>query len=78
MPQFIGFDFTYIMKCTCKNCRAILEYSPDEVAERTHTDISGCSELYYTIDCANCEYRIEVPAVNRNMQKKTVAIDSEK
>lgn len=78
MPKIIGYDQSLMKHCTCKSCGAILEYSPDEVAQRTYTDISGCSEFYYTIDCANCEFCVEVPAVYPSMQKKTVATESEK
>lgn len=78
MPKIIGYDQSLMKQCTCKSCRAILEYSPDEVTRRTHIDISGSSEFYYTIDCANCEFRVEVPAVYPTMQKKIVAIESEK
>lgn len=41
-------------QCTCYNCKAILEYSYNDIQEKFERDYSGCGETVYRIFCPNC------------------------
>jgi ribosomal protein L37E len=54
MVQIVGEDPTAKKKVTCRNCGAILEYTPHEVKVRHGTDYSGGSDGEEWVDCPRC------------------------
>ena len=49
-----------VKKVVCRNCGITLEYVPNDVKSRSHTDYSGTADTYYFIDCLKCQKPVEV------------------
>lgn len=45
-------------RATCKNCGAILEYTPSDTTTETHRDYGGGSDTYRILHCPRCSERI--------------------
>lgn len=61
MIKVIGFANEVAKKVTCRNCSAILEYTPSDTRkEYTLYDYSGGRGAYYLINCPNCNEEIRV------------------
>lgn len=54
MSKVIGFDPTAAKRCTCKECTAIIEYTPSEVRRVDGKDYSGGPDGKEYILCPNC------------------------
>jgi hypothetical protein len=54
MSKIVGYDKTVPLRCTCKQCSAIVEYVPNEVESYVHHDYSGGSDVVYFIKCPGC------------------------
>jgi hypothetical protein len=58
MPTVIGYDDSVKLRCTCRNCSAIIEYVPKDVQEKLEHDYGGGSDLVYYMTCPSCGVRI--------------------
>ena len=58
MAKIIGFDDALKLKCTCRECTAIIEYTPVEVKSEVQSDYTGCKDTVYYIKCPNCSSTI--------------------
>jgi RNase P subunit RPR2 len=54
MVQIVGNDPQAVKRTTCRNCAAVLEYTPSEVKEYHGKDYSGGSDGKEWIDCPRC------------------------
>jgi RNase P subunit RPR2 len=54
MARVVGYDETVKLRCTCKQCGAIVEYIPKEVRRRITYDYGGSSDVVFLIDCPGC------------------------
>lgn len=41
-------------RCTCYNCKAVLEYSYSDIRVKLERDYTGDGETVYRIQCPNC------------------------
>jgi hypothetical protein len=46
--------------CLCKNCGSELRYFPVDIRKHSHTDYTGCTDIYSTITCPVCNTKIYV------------------
>lgn len=53
MVKIIGRDEAVVKRVTCRECAAILEYTPSETKESNGTDYSGGSAGTQWVDCPN-------------------------
>ncbi len=49
-----------VKRCVCRGCGAELEYTPNEVKERTVGDYGGGSDTYRWIKCPQCSKDVSV------------------
>lgn len=54
MAKVIGFDEAAKKRKTCKNCSAIVEYTPSELRDVHHHDYGGGHDIYKVVTCPNC------------------------
>ena len=55
MVKVVGRDETVVKRITCRNCAAMLEYTPSEVRNLwTGKDYSGGSDGADGFNCRNC------------------------
>jgi predicted RNA-binding Zn-ribbon protein involved in translation (DUF1610 family) len=47
-------DKKVVKRCTCSNCGALLEYTPNDVTFKTYRDYGGGSDTYAEFNCPNC------------------------
>lgn len=58
MIKIIGQDASITKRVTCRNCGAILEYTPNDVKEKTTRDISGSADTEFYIECPQCSKHV--------------------
>jgi hypothetical protein len=59
MAKVIGRDERAVKRITCRNCAAIVEYTPSEVRNLWRgKDYSGCSYGADGFNCPNCNQEI--------------------
>ena len=58
-----GPDPSVVKRVVCRHCGAKLEYVPKDVTERLISDYGGGSDMYYWIDCPQCNHQVTVDPV---------------
>lgn len=58
--RVIGLDKTVERKATCSSCGSILAYLKVDVKVSHYTDISGCGDSTYWIQCPMCNEHVTV------------------
>lgn len=53
-------DQSVVKNVICRNCGVKLEYTPNDIKNRSYTDISGTRDVYYWIDCPRCDSVVDV------------------
>lgn len=59
MVQVLGFKEPVFYKIICQ-CRAILQYSKDDMQSREYIDYGGDKQVAYSIVCPHCSERLKV------------------
>ena len=54
MAKVVGRDESVVKRSTCKNCAAIIEYTPNEVLSYYASDYGGGRDEYFKMTCPNC------------------------
>ena len=54
MIKVVGQDDSVARRVTCRNCGAILEYTPHDLQERQTRDISGSVDITLYVKCPRC------------------------
>lgn len=62
MVAVVGKDDKAVKRVTCRECAAILEYTPHEVQRRSGTDISGGPDGEEWVPCPACGGRAIIRA----------------
>jgi hypothetical protein len=57
MAKVVGRDETAVKRVTCRQCAAIVEYTPHEVKAVHGTDYGGGPDGQEWVDCPNCGKR---------------------
>lgn len=52
MVEIVGRDESAVKQITCRECAAILRYTPSEVRERQYSAQGDTGTVYY-VDCPN-------------------------
>lgn len=60
MVEIVGDDPQIKKRVTCRECGAILEYTPIETISAKHTDYSGSTETWHYVECPRCSNKQEV------------------
>ena len=60
MIRIVGDDPQAVKRCTCRNCAAIVEYTPNETKTEVHRDYGGGSDTFTFIQCPRCNNKINV------------------
>ena len=60
MAKVIGFNELLKKRCSCKQCSAIIEYTPGEVKENRGRDYSGGPAGREWIICPNCGKEVTI------------------
>lgn len=58
MVKVVGIDESAIKRVTCKNCAALLEYTPSEVQTKSVSDYSGSSDIVAFLRCPKCDAEV--------------------
>lgn len=49
-----------VKQAICKNCGAVLEYTPKDIQSHTYKDYDGSTDTDYFITCPPCGERVHV------------------
>lgn len=60
MIKVIGQDGSVARRVTCRNCGAILEYTPNDLKERQTKDITGSADITFYLKCPQCDRHVHV------------------
>lgn len=53
-------DKSVVKQIICRNCGVTLGYTPNDILQEKGKDISGCTDIYNSIDCPACNNKIYV------------------
>ena len=54
MITVVGQDDSVTKRATCRNCGAIIEYTPNDLQEQQTRDISSCADTEFYLKCPQC------------------------
>lgn len=54
MATVVGYDESAKLRCTCRNCGAIVEYVPNDIQSAKVYDYGGGCDVVYYIKCPGC------------------------
>lgn len=58
MIKVVGQDGSVAKRVTCRNCGAILEYTPHDLKEQQTKDITGSADIVFYLKCPQCGYYV--------------------
>ena len=58
MIKVVGQANEVAKRVTCRNCGAILEYTPHDLQEQLTKDITGSADIVFYLKCPQCGYRV--------------------
>lgn len=60
MIKIVGQDGSIARRVTCRNCGAILEYTPHDLKELQTKDITGSADITFCLKCPQCGYYVHI------------------